>query len=302
MRRPVLLIFINAMILIVIFALLTQSLVVIQRLAVAQTVQGHVEVQRGGRGTFRTLAQRDAIKTGDIVRSGSDGSAEFKWADGTRWKIMPGTEITVKKSTSHMVKRADQSQLKLSSGKVFVRIMKTLAPSSRFEVETPTAVAAVRGTIFSVEVVGGKTEVAVFKGEVKVSSGEASQSTTVLPGHQAVTSEAATLKTRADAASLSEFAQQPSIVKPELSAEVEKLDDGKILVSGETEAGDIITINGEGVKVLGNGMFRRQMRAPANGAFTITSVDKHGAKTTVTKSLAKTVAVLPDTPASCPAP
>lgn len=302
MRRPALLIFINAMILVVIFALLTQSLIVVQRLAVAQTVAGRVEVQRAGRGHFRALSLRDAIKTGDIVRCGPDGVAEFKWADGTRWKVMPNTQISVKKSTSHLVKRTDQSQLKLSSGKVFVRIVQTLAPSSKFEVETPGAVAAVRGTIFSVQVAGDKTEVAVFKGQVKVSSTDASQSTTVASGQEAVTSDGGALQTRIDAASQADFQKQTSIIKPELWAELEKSDDGKIVVSGQTEAGDIVTINGEGVKVLGNGAFRRPLNAPAGGIFTITSVDKHGAKTVVTKSLKKTVAVLPAVTQSCSAP
>ena len=105
------------MILIVVFTLLTQSLVIVQRIAKADKVSGTVEVRRANKGEWKELSQSGLIKTGDVVRTVPDGQAEFKWADGTRWKVMPSTEIVVKKSTYNMVKKADQSSNRLRSSK-----------------------------------------------------------------------------------------------------------------------------------------------------------------------------------------
>lgn len=289
MRRPVLLIFTNAMILIVIFCLLAQSLVVVQRLAKADKISGHVEVQRHARGEFTTLTQTGVIQTGDVVRTGADGIAEFKWTDGTRWKVMPNTQITVKKATYNMVKKSDQRQLDLSAGKVFIRIMKSLAPSSKFEVETPTAVAAVRGTIFSVEVVNGKTEVAVFKGSVKVTSNdEAGQDEAMItPGQAAISGDAGVLETVNNAASGNAFAGQESIVKPELNATIKRAEEGcKATLNGSTEVGDKVTINDKPARVLGNGTFIKRVTLHAGtNTFTIVSTDKHGESTSVVRTV-----------------
>lgn len=280
MRRPVLLIFINAMILIVVFMLMTQSLIVIQRIARTDKLSGQVEVQRGGRGEFQTLAQGDMIKTGDVVRSGEQSTAEFKWADGTRWKIMPRTKISVKKSTHNAIKKADESQLKLSAGKVFVRIVKALKPASQFKVETPTAVAAVRGTIFSVEYKEGQSQVAVFKGAVQV-KGNNSVEDMIRPGVVATSSTSGDLVLAENKQVVAEFHQEKSIVLPELSAEMEKLSNGRVYVSGKTESGDRVLVNGREARVLGNGTFRQRVHLKkTHDPITVIAIDKHGARST----------------------
>jgi len=288
-RRPVLMIFSMAMILIVIFCVLAQSLVVVQRLAQADKITGTVEVQRHAKGDFKPLTQEGVIQTGDVVRTGTDGIAEFKWSDGTRWKVMPNTQITVKKATYNMVKKSDQRQLDLSAGKVFIRIMKSLAPSSKFEVETPTAVAAVRGTIFSVEVKDGKTEVAVYKGEVKVTgSGEANKGEMMItPGQAAISTGQEALQTISDSANAREFTEQDTIVNPELTATAKNSKEGcNAIINGTTEVGDKVTINGKVAKVLGTGTFIKRIPIAAGpNTFTIVSTDKHGAKSTLVRTV-----------------
>lgn len=287
MRRGTYLIFINAMILIVVFCLLAQSLVIIQRLASAEKIQGTVEVSRGGNGKYIALAQGSAIKTGDVVRTGSDGQAEFKWVDGTRWKVMPNTLITVKKSVTNIARHADYSELGLTSGKVFIRIMKALTAASRFEVETPTAVAAVRGTIFSVEVKDGQTQVAVFKGQVQVRSGETEAQKLIEPGQAAVSARRGALQTVSSAGADAEFARQSSIVLPELvSVDVKSTESGKLRVSGYTEAGDHVTVNGVKARVRGDGRFDKSFSPkPGEKTVTVVTTDRHGVSNTVVKPL-----------------
>jgi hypothetical protein len=309
MRRPALLIFVNFAILMVVFAMLTQALFIVQRVAVTDELSGHVDVQRGGKGSFKPLSKNSFIKTNDVVRAEGDGMAEFKWSDGTRLRLTPNSQLTIKKVSYNSLKKADSSQFKLTSGKVFVRIVKSLAPNSQFEVETPTAVAAVRGTIFSVEVKNGKTEVAVYKGEVKVSTrgGKEKQEETIKPGEVVQSSQPGMLKTEPSSVQASEFESQPSIVRPELSADIKPLQDGGgAMLTGQTEAGDKVTVNGRPVRVFGNGMFRMRLDAGAchnNSNFVITTTDRHGAQATLTRALATTASVAtPGAPLSGVAP
>ncbi len=284
MRRPVLLIFVNAMILMVVFTLLLQSLVIVRRLAVAQSVTGKVEVQRSGRGDYRALASRDMIKTGDVIRSGLDGTAEFKWADGTRWKMLPNTELTIKKAAFNAVKRTEQCHLMLRSGKVFVRITKSLSPASQFEVETPTTSVAVRGTIFSVGVQNSQTSVAVFKGEVQV-KGQHPNNTTIIESGEALISDGTSMYKQSDQKEQAAFAQQISIIKPYLQANLGEQEGNEVLVKGETEAGNEVMVNDQKLKVLGNGVFRKSVSLPADGKFVIVSTDKHGVASTIVQTL-----------------
>jgi hypothetical protein len=289
MRRPALLIFVNFAILIVVFAMLSQTLFIVQRVAVTEELSGHVGVQRGGKGDFHPLSKNGIVKMSDVVRAEGDGMAEFKWSDGTRLRLTPNSQLTIKKVSYNSLKKADNSQFKLTSGKVFVRFVKPLAPTSRFEVETPTVVATVRGTIFSVEVKDGKTEVAVYKGQVKVSShnGKQKQEATILAGEVVQSSQPGVLKTVPSAVKAAEFESQRSIVEPELSANIKPLEDGGAMLTGQTEAGDRVTVNGRSVRVFGNGVFRMRLdeKACHNNLnnFVITTTDKHGVQATVTK-------------------
>jgi hypothetical protein len=286
MRRPFFLIFANAMILIVVFALLTQSLFIVQRMAVTTDLKGQVEVQRGGRGNFQGITKGSLIKMNDVLRAQANGEAEFKWLDGTRLRITPDTQLTVKKVSSNAVKRVERSEFRLHQGKVFVRIVKSLRGQSGFEIETPTAVAAVRGTIFSVEVKNGTTQVAVYKGYVEVSSQgkESKEERLIHPGQMAVSGKPGEVETtRADEAE-AEFERQLSMIQPELSATARALEGGKrVLLQGRTEAGNIVTVNGRRVPVRGDGGFlSRASLQPGINTFDIISTDKHGAKATVT--------------------
>jgi hypothetical protein len=288
MRRPAFLIFVNFAILIVVFAMLTQALFIVQRVAVTEELSGRVDVQRGGAGNFQPLSRNSFVKTSDVVRAEGDGMAEFKWSDGTRIRLTPNSQLTINKVSYNSLQKADSSHFKLTNGKVFVRIVKPLGPKSQFEVETPTAVATVRGTIFSVEVKEGKTEVAVYKGEVKVSSqkGKDKQERTIRPGEVAVSLHPGRLATVPSSVQVAEFERQPSIVRPELSAEIKELKDNRgVLLTGRTEAGDQVTVNGRSVPVLGTGVFRMRLDVKTGqNDFVITSTDKHGAQSSVTKT------------------
>ena len=277
MRRPIFLILINAMILLVIFALLTQSLVIVQRLAVAENVTGRIEVQRNGRGEFRALASRDFIKTGDIVRSNAESEAEFVWADGTRWKMMPNTQLRVKKASSNLIQHVDNSQLELERGKVFLRVAKPLKANSQFSIKTPHARVDVTGTVFSVAEQKEGTRVEVFKGVVRVQAlAQNGVVQSIAPNKWALIGENIQ-SWPADAAMRETFQQHSNIALPQLDASLQNNNDGTFIINGNTESSDRVTINGESVRTLGNGVFRRKLPRPESGQFIVISTDIHGA-------------------------
>lgn len=293
MRKPVVLICTNALILVAIFVLLAQSLVVAQRIARTDKVKGRVEIQHGADGRFATLVDGSGVKRGDTVRTGPNSSMEFRWVDGTRCKLMPNSTLTIRAASFNSVKGAEESRLHLDQGKLFVRVAKKLNADSRFEVETPSAVASVRGTIFSVEVNEGRSEVDVFRGRVVVtpasgnSHGSSVASVAVDQGREFVLAPYGNIRSLR-AADTDPFEAEPSIVKPELRAWVERDSDGKgrAQLHVETEPGSVVKVDGEKVAVEGNGSFVEDVElAGGQKSWKVESIDRHGIVSQVTANV-----------------
>lgn len=152
--------------------LITQSLVVLQRVAAVEGAQGIVQVRQRGHEDYAPLAGRERVAAGDMIRTGANSHLDLYWVDGTRMRIGPNARVRVLKTQYNAASRADTAMFKLDLGRVWIRVLKVLSHKSKFEVITPTATAGVRGTIFSVEVKpGGKTLVSVKEGKVAVHSG-----------------------------------------------------------------------------------------------------------------------------------
>lgn len=280
MRKPVLLIFTNACILVVVFALLAQSLFIVQRVAIARAVSGQVEVQRGGAGAFTPLSAGEGVKSGDVVRTAGQSEAEFAWQDGTRWKLAPGSRLTVEKASLNSARQNQTSRFQLESGRILVRVVRPMTRASRFEIATPNAVASVRGTVFSVAVANGATQVKVFRGSVEVSELNGTQKVSVAPG-QKVRASLLDFKTSADSDER-EFLAQPDFLQPELRVNAQVLENGVALLRGQTEAGDAVTIDGASVPVLTTGAFVQRVQIGAKTlGWKVESTDRHGAKTVI---------------------
>lgn len=285
MRKPVLLISINAIILIIVFALLAQSLLIVSRVAQADGVQGKVEVQRGGKGQFLALKSGQTVAVGDVVRTGKNGQVDFTWADKTRWKLMPQTQLIVAKATRNSAKNVEESQFRLNAGKLFVRIVKPVEKGSSFEVRTPHARAWVVGTVFSVEVKpNGATRVETFAGRVQMES--EGQRAFVEAGYAATVGERGVksiVKTKVSGAN---FRNQFDLVQPNLNARVQPMSKNVVIVKGTSEAGNTLAVNGQRALMLGNGSFARRFTlVPGHNQWQIVATDKHGVKSSVCRAL-----------------
>ncbi len=109
---------------------------------VVKSVRGKAEIQKANTQAdrWRALQKGTAVKPGDTVRTGKEARVELKISDGSRVVLGSKSKIQVALSAPSRV-------FNLMSGRV-KSFVKKLQPQSKFEIKTPLAAAAVRGTVF----------------------------------------------------------------------------------------------------------------------------------------------------------
>ena len=124
---------------------------------------GNVEVRTTREGQWSPAADKAEIAEGGAVRTGADGGAVV---------LLPNkSKIWIKESSALEIEQRQTltSRLALLFGKMKVRVPH-LMRKEKFEVRTPAAVCAVRGTEFTVETADtGAMNINVLYGEVKLS-------------------------------------------------------------------------------------------------------------------------------------
>ena len=59
------------------------------------SLQGRVDVQRAGRNDWSPARERMAVFNGDYIRTGSDGTSEVLFADGTLYRVAPDSLLEI---------------------------------------------------------------------------------------------------------------------------------------------------------------------------------------------------------------
>jgi len=144
--------------------------------AVLADVAGVVEVQRGTGDVWRVASTDIMLKSGHHVRTGSVSSVTLRFFDGSRTVLSPGTEVSLTELSSRRDGASRTVILNQLVGQTENHVVKLVDAASRFEVHTPTTVAEVRGTEFTVNVSeDGTTSVSVREGSVGVTIGGTTQ-------------------------------------------------------------------------------------------------------------------------------
>lgn len=129
--------------------------------ATVSPVSGTVEVQGSPSAGFSALTEAASLPADAVVRTGSDGFALIRYADGTEVVVRPGSRVEVGGEGNQGVR--------VFLGKVLLRVKRLLTPGQERTYTTPTTVAAVRGTEFGFVVdESGRTDLYVFEGRVAV--------------------------------------------------------------------------------------------------------------------------------------
>lgn len=124
-----------------------------------EVLQDEVNVQKSGKDTKLSQGQEQEIAAGDRIATGKTGIAVLNYSSGTVVRIGPNTTLVFQ----------SQNNLFQEIGKIYVRFKKVLG-SEEFNVESETAIAAVRGTAFASIIESNKDHrILVTEHEVEVS-------------------------------------------------------------------------------------------------------------------------------------
>ena len=142
---------------------------------------GDVSVTLAGSGTKQPVTSGMLLKTGDEIQTGSESSATLEFDDGSRLILREESDLKLEKLESYGDEDIFNTQLKLKRGRTDNEVNPYKKPGSRFEIRTPSATAAVRGTVYRVavpdqtttttEVIEGKVDVANDIGKTGVPGG-----------------------------------------------------------------------------------------------------------------------------------
>jgi hypothetical protein len=135
---------------------------------------GEVLVQKSFNGPddFITATAGMKLEPGDRVKTGEGSSTLVIFFDGSVMEIGPNSDITVEELDVAQDTGTTTIRLKQILGNTVNRVQQLVDSSSRYEVETPAAVAVVRGTTFNLLVEqSGYTELSTDEGFVWFTAG-----------------------------------------------------------------------------------------------------------------------------------
>jgi len=130
-----------------------------------------VDVFRSGGKKAIVVAVGATVAVGDIVRTGRRSRAQLQLADGSVLNIGSLTKIQIGEFSFDAERKIRKSSISDFRGKVRAAVSKSTNKNSFFEIKTPGAVAAVRGTGFGVDAISPReTIVVTYTGAVQVSN------------------------------------------------------------------------------------------------------------------------------------
>jgi hypothetical protein len=141
-----------------------------QRLTILSIQGGNVDVLKKGAAEWKSAAEGMTLDAGDKVRTDAGGKALITFFEGSTVELEDSTAVTL----AELGINADQSttvKIRQEMGETLSRAKKLMDTADRYEVETPVAVAAVRGTVMYVRVANdGATFVGNVEGAVAVTA------------------------------------------------------------------------------------------------------------------------------------
>ncbi len=133
-------------------------------------ISGKVEVRRQGSADWSRVKGSARIQPGDEVKTRWRSRVQVLFEDGSRVEIGPSS-FYVLNEDGGAGKVNTSMKLKFGWMKAWVKKL----VKRKFSVRTPTAVCAVRGTEFVIEVKGNKTSIDLFRGLLSVGDGKGNE-------------------------------------------------------------------------------------------------------------------------------
>jgi len=120
--------------------------------------------------------QTRKLASGQVIRTGANSSVKLLLEEGSLVSIGPNARFVVKEAIHFPTTGASTTWLSVESGSVDNSVIKNPLMPNRHTIQTPSAITAVRGTGFRVNVADpDSSSTEVTEGEVAVSAGQGSQ-------------------------------------------------------------------------------------------------------------------------------
>jgi hypothetical protein len=134
--------------------------------ATIAAVQGNVALMRSDGTLAPEPATGTLILLGDTLRTAAESSVSIRFADASKITLYQNGEMRFDHLSAHGETGMVDSRVRLNGGRVDTHVTPAVGPGSRFEIHTPSAISAVRGTryraavldqdISAIEVTGGR--------------------------------------------------------------------------------------------------------------------------------------------------
>ncbi|MCG6919146.1 MAG: FecR domain-containing protein [Deltaproteobacteria bacterium] len=135
--------------------------------AVVTLVEGEVQMMAGEEQSWRPLSANAILKGGDKVRVLDNGRLEMVLDNRSVLRLAANSTLELKEVERKPEK--ETYRFALSLGKMWTRVTRLLGFGSKYQVDTPTAITAVQGTVYDLQVDSDQqTRVRVHSGNVLV--------------------------------------------------------------------------------------------------------------------------------------
>jgi hypothetical protein len=122
-------------------------------LTILSITEGDVFVMKAGTDDWTDASVEMTLGIGDAVKTGDDSGAEITFFDGSTIELEAGTQIEITSLHTSPDTGTKTITLMQTIGTTVSRVTALLDPASTYAVQTPSGVAAVRGTIMVVRIV-----------------------------------------------------------------------------------------------------------------------------------------------------
>lgn len=129
---------------------------------------GNVQLLEPGAASWLTLKSAVPLKEGTRLKTGPGASCEILAGDGTYINLSENSETAVE--TLKLEADTRDYGFNFIKGRILWLAAKVKRKASRFEIRTPAAVCAVRGTDFSIVVSSDASDIGLFEGQLDVKS------------------------------------------------------------------------------------------------------------------------------------
>jgi hypothetical protein len=142
-----------------------------------QSITGAAEQNLARVPGWKPAHVRARVSLNDQLRTDVESSAEVRWVNGGVLRMAEHSTMSVTEQPKE--ENTSEPGVKVLQGRVWANMQKISNTGKKFSIESPTAVAGIRGTVFRVDVgADSSTDVLVYEGKVAVGPGTAIKDST----------------------------------------------------------------------------------------------------------------------------